>query len=386
MSNVKTWYDFALQQILHLLFYLLAALPLLTACTTHLSRDSDTRHPGNIVAMPPDAGKVNPKALAAECAYTGVYGERLDLCARVLAARLPAFDPARPELFGEQYNPRKFYECKAKRSADSACDRFALRRPENPEYWPEGSTRIKWPDPPKESAYREGMNGREYFDALCNAEAGEFIYRAVENVEGIYQIRPRIMQESNHDLMDRYAMEDPYGQYGADHYGYQHKHYVQPYSGKYSFFEKPIATANGVAVKRYYRDKNANPGKTHQTAKDGKFVSLPYLVASEEITKPTARYGYIWRGINRPHDRELGIAGGELAVVDLTTGELLGLRRGFVRSGQLRGGAGFWWLTAQGCEKAYTKSGNFYYLKPDFAFVYEVLKPVAGINDNLERK
>jgi hypothetical protein len=43
-----------------------------------------------------------------------------------------------------------------------------------------------------------------------------------------------------------------------------------------------------------------------------------------------SRYGITWRGIRRPFDRELGVAGGELAVVDLKTGEILGLRRGFV--------------------------------------------------------
>jgi hypothetical protein len=42
-----------------------------------------------------------------------------------------------------------------------------------------------------------------------------------------------------------------------------------------------------------------------------------------------SRYGYTWRGISRPHDRELGVAGGELIVVDLQTNEVLGLRRGF---------------------------------------------------------
>ena len=42
-----------------------------------------------------------------------------------------------------------------------------------------------------------------------------------------------------------------------------------------------------------------------------------------------SRYGYTWRGIRRPYDREMGIYGGETAVVDLKTGEILGLRRGF---------------------------------------------------------
>lgn len=46
-------------------------------------------------------------------------------------------------------------------------------------------------------------------------------------------------------------------------------------------------------------------------------------------TKRKARYGFTWRGIKRPHDREMGIAGGELIVLDLETNEVLGLRRGY---------------------------------------------------------
>ena len=35
---------------------------------------------------------------------------------------------------------------------------------------------------------------------------------------------------------------------------------------------------------------------------------------------------YVWRGITRPHDREMGIAGGELIVLDLQTNEVLGVQ------------------------------------------------------------
>jgi hypothetical protein len=50
----------------------------------------------------------------------------------------------------------------------------------------------------------------------------------------------------------------------------------------------------------------------------------------------SSRYGFTWRGIKRPHDRKLGIAGGELIVIDLETNEVLGVRRGFTRTGYAR--------------------------------------------------
>ena len=42
------------------------------------------------------------------------------------------------------------------------------------------------------------------------------------------------------------------------------------------------------------------------------------------------------RGIVRPHDREMGIAGGELIVLDLETSKVLGVRRGYIRTGSVR--------------------------------------------------
>src|SRR5512147_1589890 len=65
-----------------------------------------------------------------------------------------------------------------------------------PEQWvatPEGrfAHSIKVPNPvPKDSGYRRGMSSEEYFQHLCRREAGEFIYRTVDNVEGFYFMRP----------------------------------------------------------------------------------------------------------------------------------------------------------------------------------------------------
>ena len=45
---------------------------------------------------------------------------------------------------------------------------------------------IKIPNPvPEDSGYKPGMTSEQYFDHLCKTEAGEFIYKTVENVEGI---------------------------------------------------------------------------------------------------------------------------------------------------------------------------------------------------------
>jgi hypothetical protein len=78
-----------------------------------------------------------------------------------------------------------------------------------PEYWPDPKVPpIRWPEAPRESVYRPGMSRGEYFEALCKAEAGEFIFRTVR-ADSIYMIRPRA--EEDDAMGSRYGFEDPYG-------------------------------------------------------------------------------------------------------------------------------------------------------------------------------
>lgn len=148
--------------------------------------------------------------------------------------------------------------------------------------------------------------------------------------------------------------------------------YVQPALGKYEFLETPLGASQKVSVKtskykRYYRDENAHPGKEYQTEIDGRGVFVPYIVAEAEVATTKSRYGYTWRGISRPHDRELGIAGGEIIILDLQTNEVIAVRRGYIRSGWMKNLTGIWWLTGQVCPI----SGE----KQEHLFVKEVLKP-----------
>lgn len=60
---------------------------------------------------------------------------------------------------------------------------------DEPYYWPYPNVAPpKLPEAPKESSYRPGMSQHDYFNTLCEREAGELIYKTVDNVEGIYQI------------------------------------------------------------------------------------------------------------------------------------------------------------------------------------------------------
>lgn len=258
---------------------------------------------------------------------------------------------------------------------DRSCDRLKLK-PADPLATEEGrfAHSIKIPNPvPLDSGYKPGMTSQEYFDHLCKTEAGEFIYKTVENVEGIYQMRPRESAKNDYLLEHLYAMEDPYGLAVGVRDSPQ-DYFVQPAIGKYQYLEiplpRPSKTEESLKYRRYYRNEKSHPGSQFPTAIDGQFVQVPYIVAMADVPTLQSRYGYTWRGITRSHDRELGIAGGELIILELQTHEVLAVRRSFVRSGSVRNNlTGVWWLTAGKCSKES--------LKMDAQFINEVLKPAS---------
>ena len=248
---------------------------------------------------------------------------------------------------------------KRKLAPNEVCGEVTKLKPADPLATPQGrfAHSIKIPNPvPEDSGYRPGMTPQEYFDHLCKTEAGEFIYKTVENVEGIYQMRPRELAIDNKYQEHLYALEDPFG-YRDWEAKYPERFFVGP--SMYQFFEVPMsfgsmAKATEVQIKRYsgYDGKNRN------------------TMVEEGVFDRKSRYGYIWRGIQSPRDRELGIAGGELIVLDLQTNEVLAVRRGFIRSGNVRNLTGIWWLSAPVCPK---DAGRLFYTSE---FISRVLKPL----------
>ena len=189
---------------------------------------------------------------------------------------------------------------------------------------------IKIPNPvPADSGYRPGMTQQQYFEHLCENEAGEFIFKTVDNVEGLYQIRPRRIY-TDQEWRHLYALEDPYGYWVGD-WARVGASLANP--NLYRYFEiHPSARRNYDAAMRELVDASLlvdpPPGAViaRYAGYDGSRLSSLKL---EYDTKPRARYGFTWRGVKRPMDREMGIAGGELIVLDLQTMEVMGVRRGY---------------------------------------------------------
>lgn len=241
-----------------------------------------------------------------------------------------------------------------------------------------------WPTSPSVS--------KQYFEHLCATEAGEYIFKTVEDVEGVFQMRPRPQW---YQPASKYGPEDPTGLGGSgdrdlDAYGVS-GYYVQPMLGQYLFLERPAAGKAG-AVLRYTRGTPAvPPGRAeHSTGAliDGKWVrfNVPFVIVQEEASQRKARYGYTWRGITREQDRELGIGGGEYLIVDLDTKEVLAVKRGFrAQRPPYRVDNDDKWDMAQSCksERTYHQAGIPVPLTPPVhLFVKKVLRPFKGANDS----
>lgn len=303
-----------------------------------------------------------PRIAACEQLFQrGQYPEWVDC----MVGQLPPVDPARRAEFGEFYDPRQWKNCQLKVGPGRrGCERFILRRRPEPEYWPSGvdPSRLKWPEPPSQAVYRRGMSAKEYFDALCKAEAGDFITRKVTGTEGVYMIRPRI-RPTDDELKDRYVLSDPHGAVAGEFITDSAHMLVHP--RRFRFVERP-----NVTYKSFLPTSFPLVAPYLRVTGEG-LNDLGYANLSERAdTAIQARYGFTWRGIQRANDRALGIAGGELAIVDFQTMEIIALRRGFIRSGKA---GNVWWYGGHLCPV----SGQAAVFS-EFRFVTDVLRSGTG--------
>lgn len=224
---------------------------------------------------------------------------------------------------------------------------------------------IKIPNPvPGDSGYKPSMTSEQYFEHLCKTEAGEFIYKTVEGVEGLYQMRPREVV-TDHQRHHLYALEDLYGSDVGESSEPEGK-FIGP--NRYAFFETPQVNRPVLEWKKKYRHPSyfAKPDVNARLERyfgyNGREIKT---IQKEYAESRKSRYGYTWRGIHRPNDRELGITGGELIVMDLELGEVLAVRRGYVRGDTELPRLGMVWQKS--CPVMDT----------DGSFFFRVLKPIV---------
>jgi hypothetical protein len=281
---------------------------------------------------------------------------------------------AQPTTPGEKFRKaiRKIENACASRqlNPNEQCGEVAKLKPADPLATAEGrfAHAIKLPEPlPEDSGYQVGMTPREYFDHLCKTEAGEFVYKTAADVRSVFVMRSRA-PATDDQLRHLYALEDPYGEVSGEFRDL--REFVQPDLGRYERVETPLSLRSQTdeAVREFYRANVSNSSRHHQTARNGQMVLVPYVVSERIKSKLSSKYGFTWRGIERPYDREMGIAGGELIVLNLESNSILGVRRGFVRTGfELNGSTGVWWLSGETCPRLSSR--------PNRMFIYDVLRP-----------
>lgn len=183
---------------------------------------------------------------------------------------------------------------------------------------------------------------RMYFDSHCENDAGEFIYKTVENVKGLYQMRLRDPYDRIDNL--RYYFdgtgelhEDPYG-----HTNWESQQpeviFVRPSKRNYKYLEttkkpniddarypKTILSHDIVdKSEKYWIYQFGGIGGKHDTR-------ARYSVVNSHQLK--SRYGFTWREKRSVLDRFFGVWGSELIVKDLSNDETLAVRKGYLAFG-----------------------------------------------------
>ena len=206
---------------------------------------------------------------------------------------------------------------------------------------------------------------------LCARDGGDKIYRTVENVQGVVQVRarPDAITSKPGGLSDQYGMVDPYGWAMGD------RNDMNGIVGEASIREKvTITNARGEEVSgernmpigkqgywfveqqlkdvpptgnRYLRTYLANnpSNKVSQSESDANPL---FIRKQSEVSQLRSRYGYLTEDLTTKAMRDDWIGAGRIKIVDLQTNEVLAERTGYFRaSGDLLPTSGLRW-TASG--------------------------------------
>jgi len=167
------------------------------------------------------------------------------------------------------------------------------------------------------------------FQEHCK-KAGEFIYKTVDNVEGILVMKER---SSKINFGDQFTMDDPYG-FDVSGDGYI-AHFLLDKDEKgslvYSGVKRGYRYAeviDSVDGKRYRYTGRIDQPWLHDK-RYGEWVR-EFALDKTLATGPSLRYGVTYDDISTREDREYWIAGSSLRVIDLQTNEVIAERIGYM--------------------------------------------------------
>jgi hypothetical protein len=243
----------------------------------------------------------------------------------------------------------------------------------------------------RDAALARATKGKELFQEKCRTQAGEHIFRTVNDVQGIVLLKVR-PERTDSELADQmwpgaaFARESSGDWYINSFLGYE-------YAPVDSRTNTPIAlTAQNrgyIAIDRRpggrpgYRyvdvvDK-VNDGRTRYTLTErpratSKVGSVDVVLQRSAVTGPAPRYGVTFEDYVIPEERSLGVASSKVRVLDLETNEVLGelVRYAWSPSGPSPTNPTPW-LTAFRCPDHAIGTGE-----ATRKFVDQVLIPSAG--------
>ena len=195
----------------------------------------------------------------------------------------------------------------------------------------------------------------DLFEERCKG-AGEKIVRTVENVEGVVWMKWRTARVSD---VDQFKLDDPYGndcfgdecikqllrvtqgveldrEVAKQHlYGYRFVEAADPVDGKkyrYRGVVKSVATRTAYEIEQY---------KKNSAGRDPGYEVYGFALEREPISNFAFQFGIVWEDSSTHQDRENWIASGSTKVVDLSTGEAIAKRIGYMLDRGLGSTSGF---------------------------------------------
>jgi hypothetical protein len=159
-----------------------------------------------------------------------------------------------------------------------------------------------------------------YVQELCAKDGGDKIFRVVDNVEGIYQIKPRA-EVKDADWRDQYGLPDPWGLAEFDAISTRNNNGLRG--------AIPLGKDSMGAGRHGYwfleQNVDMQIGPPYQRRIDHEKETLI-------VKNLLSRYGYLSEDISTPEMRRRWIAGGRTTIIDLQTKEVLAIRTGYFRA------------------------------------------------------
>jgi hypothetical protein len=206
---------------------------------------------------------------------------------------------------------------------------------------------------------------KEEVARLCAKDGGDKIYRTVENVQGVFQMRARPPESYRkpdgtfyHAYSDQYGMDDPYGWNQGDdsnmsrYVGLSSIFPNAPLRGEqgYWFIEQQLGPGSpeGSGYKRSHWSVVKNPIENQIASANGK--PLYEVMELRKVNKLLSRYGYLTEDLSTKDMRDNWIGAGSIKIIDLQTNEVLAERKGYFRAaGDLLPRGAIRWTDYQKC-------------------------------------